>query len=44
MEVNSSPGLEGIEQTTNKDIADAILAFVEENARPNNNRTRGGQG
>jgi ribosomal protein S6--L-glutamate ligase len=44
MEVNSSPGLEGIENTTNKDIADAIMVFIEENARPNNNRTRGGQG
>jgi ribosomal protein S6--L-glutamate ligase len=41
MEVNSSPGLQGIEQTTNKNIADAIIAFTEENARPNNNRTRG---
>jgi ribosomal protein S6--L-glutamate ligase len=41
MEVNSSPGLEGIEHTTNKDIADAIIALIEENARPNNNRTRG---
>lgn len=41
MEVNSSPGLEGIEQTTNKDIADAIIAFTEENARPHANRTRG---
>lgn len=41
MEVNSSPGLEGIENTTGKDIADAIIAFTEENARPNNNRTRG---
>ncbi|MBE8718694.1 30S ribosomal protein S6--L-glutamate ligase [Cellvibrio polysaccharolyticus] len=41
MEVNSSPGLEGIEGTTGKDIADAIIAFTEEHARPNNNRTRG---
>nr|WP_324258268.1 30S ribosomal protein S6--L-glutamate ligase [Cellvibrio fontiphilus] len=41
MEVNSSPGLEGIEGATNKDIADAIVAFVEENARPNANKTRG---
>lgn len=41
MEVNSSPGLEGIEGATGKNIADAILAFVEENARPNGNRTRG---
>lgn len=41
MEVNSSPGLEGIEGATGKNIADAILAFVEENARPNGNRARG---
>lgn len=41
MEVNSSPGLEGIEGATQKDIADAIVAFVEENARPNANKVRG---
>jgi ribosomal protein S6--L-glutamate ligase len=29
LEVNSSPGLEGIEKTTNKDIAAAIIRFVE---------------
>ena len=32
MEVNSSPGLEGIEQATGKDIADMILGFIEKNA------------
>ncbi|WP_323815178.1 30S ribosomal protein S6--L-glutamate ligase [Cellvibrio sp. NN19] len=41
MEVNSSPGLEGIEGATQKDIADAIVTFVEENARPHANKTRG---
>src|SRR5690606_2741103 len=41
MEVNSSPGLEGIETTTGKSIADIIIAFVEENARSNSTRTRG---
>lgn len=41
MEVNSSPGLEGIEGATQKDVAGAIVAFVEENARPHNTRTRG---
>lgn len=41
MEVNSSPGLEGIEGATGKDIADAIIQFVEENAAPNKTRTRG---
>ncbi len=41
MEVNSSPGLEGIETATKKDIADYIIRFVEENAAPNRTRTRG---
>ncbi len=30
LEVNSSPGLEGIEKTTKVDVADAIIQFVEE--------------
>lgn len=29
LEVNSSPGLEGIEKATNKDIASTIIAFLE---------------
>ena len=41
MEVNSSPGLEGIENSTNKDIANMIIEFIELNARPNNTKTRG---
>ena len=41
MEVNSSPGLEGIETATGKDIAGMIIRFLEENARPNRTRTRG---
>ena len=41
MEVNSSPGLEGIELATGKDIAGLIFEFIEANARPNRNRTRG---
>jgi ribosomal protein S6--L-glutamate ligase len=41
LEVNSSPGLEGIEQASGKDVAGAIIAFVEENARPGRTRTRG---
>ncbi len=32
MEVNSSPGLEGIEAASNKDIASAIIEFIEKNA------------
>jgi ribosomal protein S6--L-glutamate ligase len=42
MEVNSSPGLEGIERATGKDIADLILEFLEKNAREGKTRTRGG--
>jgi len=33
MEVNSSPGLEGIEKATGVDVAAAIIAFLEERAR-----------
>ena len=41
MEVNSTPGLEGIEKATGKDIADLIIAFIEKNAKPNKTKTRG---
>lgn len=41
MEVNSSPGLEGIEETTGFDVADAIIDFVEKNARPGKTKTKG---
>jgi ribosomal protein S6--L-glutamate ligase len=41
MEVNSSPGLEGIESTTGVDIAGAIIAFLDENAKPGHTGTRG---
>ncbi len=41
IEVNSSPGLEGIETTTGKDIAGLIVAFVEEHAEPGRTATRG---
>jgi len=41
MEVNSSPGLEGIETATGKNIADLIYQFIEKNAKPNNTKTRG---
>ena len=41
MEVNSSPGLEGIETATNKDIAGMIIEFIEKNGKPNKTRTRG---
>ncbi|MGD1876533.1 MAG: 30S ribosomal protein S6--L-glutamate ligase [Kiloniellaceae bacterium] len=41
MEVNSSPGLEGLEKATGKDVAGAIIAFLEKNAKPGKTRTRG---
>lgn len=41
MEVNSSPGLEGIESTTGKDVAGLIIAYIEKNGRPNQTRTKG---
>jgi ribosomal protein S6--L-glutamate ligase len=41
MEVNSSPGLEGIEKATGKDVAGMIIEFLEKNARPHHTRTRG---
>lgn len=41
MEVNSSPGLEGIENSTQKDVAGLIIDFIEKNAKPNKTRTRG---
>ena len=31
LEVNSSPGLEGIETATKKDIASSIIRFIERN-------------
>ncbi|HNP37201.1 MAG TPA: 30S ribosomal protein S6--L-glutamate ligase [Woeseiaceae bacterium] len=41
MEVNSSPGLEGIETATGKDVAGIIIEFIEKNAREGRTRTRG---
>lgn len=41
MEVNSSPGLEGIETTSGVNIASRIIEFIEKNARPGNTRTKG---
>ncbi len=34
MEVNSSPGLEGIEKSTNIDIAGKIMDYIEKNVTP----------
>jgi ribosomal protein S6--L-glutamate ligase len=41
MEVNSSPGLEGIETATQKDVAGMIYEFIEKNAQKGKTRTRG---
>lgn len=41
MEVNSSPGLEGIEKATGKDIASMMIEFLEKNTRPHKTRTKG---
>jgi len=41
MEVNSSPGLEGIEHATQKDVAGMIIQFIERNHQPHKTKTRG---
>jgi ribosomal protein S6--L-glutamate ligase len=41
LEVNSSPGLEGIEHASGKDVAGSIVEFIEQNAKPGRTRTRG---
>jgi ribosomal protein S6--L-glutamate ligase len=41
MEVNSSPGLEGIETATEKDVASQIISFIEKNAKAHRTRTKG---
>ena len=41
MEVNSSPGLEGVEKATGLDVAGKIIAYIEKSAKPGATRTRG---
>lgn len=41
MEVNSSPGIRGIEDATGKNVAGLIIDFIEASAKPHSNRTRG---
>ena len=41
MEVNSSPGLEGIEEATGKDVAGLIIQFMEKNAKAGRTATKG---
>jgi len=39
MEINSSPGLEGIEKTSGVDVAGKIIEYLEKNAAPSKNGT-----
>ncbi len=41
MEVNSSPGLEGIEYASEKDVAGIIIKFIEAQAKPGKTATKG---
>lgn len=41
MEVNSSPGLEGMERATGIDVAGAVIDFLAKNAKPNRTKTKG---
>lgn len=41
MEVNSSPGLEGIEKATEKNVAGLIIQFIEKQGKPGRTKTRG---
>jgi len=41
MEVNSSPGLEGVERATGKDIAGLIIEYIEQNAKIGKTKTKG---
>ena len=41
MEVNSSPGLEGIETTTEIDVAGRLIDYIEKNAQPGKTKTKG---
>ncbi|HRE31367.1 MAG TPA: 30S ribosomal protein S6--L-glutamate ligase, partial [Candidatus Berkiella sp.] len=41
LEVNSSPGLQGIERVTRKDVADMIIEHIEKDYVKGINKTRG---
>lgn len=41
IEVNSSPGLKGIETATGVDVAGKIIEFIEHNAKTHNTKTKG---
>lgn len=40
LEVNSSPGLEGIEKITGRDVASKIIEYIEKNAKQRNRKDR----
>jgi len=41
VEVNSSPGIEGLEKATGVDVAGLMIEFLERNAPHGNTRTKG---
>jgi ribosomal protein S6--L-glutamate ligase len=41
MEINSSPGLEGVEKATGIDVAGRVIEFIEANAKPGKTKTKG---
>jgi len=41
IEVNSSPGLEGIETATGKNVADRIIEYVEKDSQQGPNKPKG---
>ena len=41
MEVNSSPGLEGVENATGLDIAGKVIEYIEKHAKPGSTKTKG---
>ncbi len=41
LEVNSSPGLEGIEKTSEADVAGRVIEFIEENVTKRGRKSRG---
>ena len=41
MEINSSPGLEGIEKATDIDVAGKVIEYIENNAKEGKTRTKG---
>lgn len=40
LEINSSPGLEGVEKTTHVNIAGKIIQYIEQNAKPKSSNQR----